>query len=144
MVSTGPSSQSRTKGECRWRGGTLIKHIFWTVAFAAAITSASWAEERSAFFGDLHIHTTYSYDAYMGGNVRTTPDDAYRFAKGEVIDHPAGIALRLSGPPLDFLAVTDHAAYLGVQFKDHGDGVLFAPGLQGKAHLIRVFSDVFD
>ncbi|MCZ6890553.1 MAG: DUF3604 domain-containing protein [Gammaproteobacteria bacterium] len=91
-----------------------MKHIFWTVAFAAAITSASWAEERSAFFGDLHIHTTYSYDAYMGGNVRTTPDDAYRFAKGEVIDHPSGIPLRLSGPPLDFLAVTDHAAYLGV------------------------------
>ncbi len=69
--------------------------------------------DRSAFFGDLHIHTMYSHDAFMG-NVRTTPDDAYRFAKGEAIDSPSGTPLRLSGPPLDFLAVSDHAGYLGV------------------------------
>ena len=69
--------------------------------------------ERDAFFGDLHIHTMYSFDAFMM-NVRTTPDDAYRYAKGEPINHPGGSRLRISGPPLDFLMVSDHAKYLGV------------------------------
>ncbi len=69
--------------------------------------------EREAFFGDTHIHTLYSFDAFMF-NVRATPDDAYRYARGEPIEHPDGSTLRLSGPPLDFLMVSDHAKYLGV------------------------------
>ena len=75
---------------------------------AAAATPA----DRVALFGDMHIHTMYSHDAFMG-TVRTTPDDAYRFARGEAIPHPSGESIRLSGAPLDFLAVTDHAEYLG-------------------------------
>lgn len=68
--------------------------------------------ERNAYFGDLHVHTRYSYDAFIFGT-RTTPDDAYRFAMGEAIPHPAGFDLQLRRP-LDFQAVTDHAAYLGM------------------------------
>ncbi len=68
---------------------------------------------RNAYFGDLHVHTKNSFDAYIF-NVRRTPDDAYRFAKGEAIPHDAGFDIRLEGPPLDFLAVTDHGEYLGV------------------------------
>ena len=51
---------------------------------SAASVHAAEAPERSALFGDLHIHTMYSFDAFMG-SVRTTPDHAYRFAKGEAI-----------------------------------------------------------
>lgn len=69
--------------------------------------------ERNAYFGDTHIHTMYSFDAFMG-SVRTTPDHAYRYAKGEPIDHPAGMKMRITGPALDFLMVSDHAKYLGV------------------------------
>ncbi len=68
---------------------------------------------RQAYFGDLHIHTKNSFDAFIF-NVRVTPDDAYRFAKGEAIPHPLGFPLRLTGAPLDFIAVTDHAEYMGV------------------------------
>ncbi len=68
--------------------------------------------DRNAYFGDLHIHTRNSFDAYIF-NVRTTPDDAYKFAKGETISHPSGYDIKLEGPKLDFMAVTDHAAYLG-------------------------------
>ena len=77
----------------------------------AGVQPAS-AAHRVALFGDLHIHTMYSHDAFMG-TVRTTPDDAYRYARGEAIPHPSGESIRLSGAPLDFLAVTDHAEYLG-------------------------------
>ncbi len=93
---------------CRVRTGLAL------VAFSsAAIAAGAQAPERSALFGDLHIHTMYSFDAFMG-TVRTTPDHAYRYAKGEPILHPDGSTIRLSGAPLDFLAVTDHAEYLGV------------------------------
>lgn len=67
---------------------------------------------RRALFGDLHVHTVNSFDAYSFG-VRATPDDAYRYARGEAIDHPLGYAVQLRGGALDFYAVTDHAVYLG-------------------------------
>ncbi len=67
--------------------------------------------ERQAFFGDLHIHTELSTDAYIMG-VRARPEDVYRFAKGEKISHGAGYSIEISRP-LDFVAVTDHAEYLG-------------------------------
>lgn len=68
--------------------------------------------DRNAYFGDLHVHTGLSFDAYVFG-VRATPDDAYRYARGEVIKHPAGFEMQLK-KPLDFEAVTDHAEYLGM------------------------------
>ncbi len=68
---------------------------------------------RNAYFGDLHIHTGFSLDAFQM-NLRGTPDDAYRYARGEPLRHPAGYPIRLRGEPLDFLAVADHAEYLGV------------------------------
>ena len=68
---------------------------------------------NNAYFGDLHVHTKNSFDAYIF-NTRTTPDDAYRFAKGEAIGSIKGVTVKLDGPPLDFLGVTDHAEYLGI------------------------------
>ena len=67
---------------------------------------------KEAYFGEQHVHTSYSLDAYIGG-ARLTPSDAYRFAKGEHIGHPGGYDIRLTGGPLDFVAVTDHAEYIG-------------------------------
>jgi|TARA_B100000809_G_C15134974_1_gene530153 hypothetical protein len=68
--------------------------------------------DRNAYFGDLHVHTRYSFDAYAFGTL-ATPYDAYRFAKGEAIKHPAGFDMQLS-VPLDFYGVTDHGMFMGV------------------------------
>ena len=95
----------------------------WLLAAAAAVLLATAAHaqtrtpaynrDRNAYFGDLHVHTKLSFDAYIF-NVRATPDDAYRYAKGESIHHAAGYDVRLTDAPLDFLAVTDHSEYLGI------------------------------
>jgi len=66
---------------------------------------------RVPLFGDLHVHTTYSFDAYIFGTL-ATPDDAYEFAKGKAIKHPAGFDVSLDRP-LDFYGVTDHGTFLG-------------------------------
>ena len=68
--------------------------------------------DRSPFYGDLHVHTEYSFDGYAMGT-QATPYDAYRFAKGEAITNPGGFDMQLSRP-LDFYAVTDHAMFLGL------------------------------
>ena len=67
--------------------------------------------DRNAYYGDLHVHTYLSNDAYIF-NVRRTPEDAYRFAQGETIGHASGFQIRLAGGPLDFTAVTDHSEYM--------------------------------
>ena len=68
--------------------------------------------ERKPYYGDLHVHTTYSFDGYSMGTM-ATPYDAYRFARGEPIENPAGYDMQLSRP-MDFYAVTDHAMFLGL------------------------------
>jgi len=63
------------------------------------------------FFGDTHLHTSYSTDAGMIGNT-LGPEEAYRFARGEAVTSSTGLPAKL-GRPLDFLVVADHAEGLG-------------------------------
>ena len=67
---------------------------------------------RSAFYGDLHLHTKYSFDSYVLRGTKVDPDEAYRFAKGESVDYLGKTVQRRE--PLDFLAVADHSEYIGV------------------------------
>lgn len=78
----------------------------------ACTLQPGYGAAKNAYFGDLHVHTRYSFDAFLFGT-KTSPDDAYRFAKGESIKHAAGYDLQLDRP-LDFYAVTDHAFFLGM------------------------------
>ena len=68
--------------------------------------------DRNPYYGDLHVHTKYSFDAYVFG-VTASPDDAYRYAKGAAVKHPLGYEMKLQ-EPLDFYAVTDHGFYMGM------------------------------
>jgi Protein of unknown function (DUF3604) len=73
---------------------------------------------KQAFFGDLHVHTRYSLDASTQGT-RTTPAQAYQFARGERIGiqpwSEGGVAQRSLqlARPLDFAMVSDHAELIG-------------------------------
>jgi len=67
--------------------------------------------DKNAYFGDLHLHTSYSMDAFAF-TTRTTPADSFKYAMGEEVEY-LGKKVRRHAP-LDFLAVTDHAEYLGV------------------------------
>lgn len=81
-------------------------------------------DQRRVFFGDLHLHTALSIDAW-GYGTRLLPADAYRFGRGETIMIPAAQVAREQGIegekevparrawPLDFMAVTDHAESIG-------------------------------
>ena len=67
---------------------------------------------QNVYFGDTHLHTAYSTDADMVGNT-TTPDQAYRVARGETITSPTGLLVQLKRP-LDFVLISDHAESLGL------------------------------
>jgi len=104
------------------QGGVMTATVFQTetellireqaLSSTTSSKSTETPTERKAYFGDLHVHTTYSFDGYAFGTL-ATPYDAYRFAKGEAIANPAGFNMQLPRP-LDFYAVTDHAMFLGV------------------------------
>src|SRR5262249_7982214 len=77
---------------------------------------ANFSVLRSAFFGDLHVHTRFSADAHIFGT-RTGPRDAYAFARGAELpiaddDEQQTRRARIERP-LDFTAVTDHSEFFG-------------------------------
>jgi hypothetical protein len=89
--------------------------------------SAAWADSpgepgrdaggknplKNVYFGEQHLHTANSPDAFAMGT-RNTPDDAYRFAKGEAIKKLVDGSTVQKKTPYDWCAVTDHAENLGV------------------------------
>ncbi|MEA3413659.1 MAG: DUF3604 domain-containing protein [Pseudomonadota bacterium] len=68
---------------------------------------------KNVYFGEQHVHTVNSPDAFAFGT-RNTPDDAYRFCKGEAIKMVTTGKMVQKKTPYDWCAVTDHAEYMGV------------------------------
>lgn len=108
----------------RFDNGLMLRVVKLAVC---VITSAAFADDpysrpadsdypKDVFWGDTHLHTRNSADAYSLGNMNLTPADAYRFARGaEIIAHN-GMRVQLRRP-LDFLVVSDHSEYLGGYYR---------------------------
>ena len=77
---------------------------------------------RNVYFGDTHVHSSWSADAGNMGNRRIGPDEVYRFARGETVTAHNGEAVRLKRP-LDFLLLSDHAEYLGLEYERRFTGL---------------------
>lgn len=94
-----------------------MKNLFTATTSIAALviwTNSAGAQDTQLLWGDTHLHTNLSADAYLNRNTTVTPDDAFRFAKGApVIDSVSRAKVQLR-TPLDFLVVTDHAEYVGI------------------------------
>ncbi len=91
-----------------------------TTSAAEAAASASAAAdrpaanpERNAYFGDVHVHTSWSFDAFTNGS-RTTPTDAYAWAQGKEITNSGFGGKIQTQTPLDFYMVAEHAEFMGV------------------------------
>ena len=86
------------------------------VAIAVSVASGTFGTaalgapnpDRDAYFGETHVHTSWSLDAWLLGNRTTGPADAYKYFKGEPIKHPAGYDVKIV-TPLDWAGVTDHS-----------------------------------
>jgi len=92
--------------------------VTWLAAFALGSLATEAAEKidlnnnREAYFGNFHVHTAWSFDAYING-AASDPDAAYRWARGEEIPGGGdGTPLKIK-VPLDWYVVSDHAEYLG-------------------------------
>lgn len=102
----------------------LLHHYMavFTAVFAVASVQANEHEYSPpvandhpdrVYWGDTHLHTNQSPDAFTFGNRTITPADAYEFAMGKTVVSQTGIKAKLARP-LDFLMVSDHAEFMGI------------------------------
>lgn len=103
--------------------------------------SAGVSAQTNLYWGDLHLHTNFSLDAYGVGNTYVTPDMAYRFARGIPIYHQTLDTKVQIDRPLDFLAVTDHASNLGIDVQVVSAHALLQATPRGRELIASVSAD---
>ena len=124
----------------------VILSFLLATLLAAAPALAAQNPCRNVYFGETHVHTSWSFDAFIFGNTHTGPADAYKYAMGEPIKHPMGYTIRLKHP-LDWVAVTDHSEYAGTVrlANEPGSAISKLPiaeklKVSSKADIQRIFS----
>ena len=85
--------------------GLLLSLSCWANASQAKKPSAP--QQTDVYFGDTHLHTSYSFDAFLNNNFSADPDTAFRWAKGQPVIHPYNRARVQIDTPLDFLVVSE-------------------------------------
>lgn len=103
----------------------LLSALIFAAGQISAADNKEAASETQVYFGDTHLHTSYSFDAFLNNNHSADPDTAYRWAKGQPVIHPYNRARVQIETPLDFLVVSDHAEMLGVMKAVRTDSDLF-------------------
>jgi hypothetical protein len=114
------------------RSQMVKRWAFLCVAWALVLSTAQ-AQNTNLYWGDTHLHTSNSTDAYSTGNFVADPDTAFRFAKGLPVIHPSVKTRVRITRPLDFLVVSDHAEQLGLQSETLKGNPLILATTWGKA-----------
>jgi len=105
---SGPSAQKKSGAD-----DAAKKAAATAPAQPAAAPAPQPNPERNAYFGETHIHTSWSVDAWVIGNRITGPGDALKYAQGQTIKHPMGYDIKID-TPMDFMGVTDHSEYVAI------------------------------
>lgn len=93
---------------------SLKETLALSVSAGVLLGSSAMAADTQLLWGDTHLHTSLSFDAYLNRNMSADPDTAYRYAKGlPIVNQETGGRIQIE-TPLDFLVIADHAVYLGV------------------------------
>ncbi len=101
------------------QGKQIASLLLLATLTAEPVAAATAAPEKHAYFGNVHVHTNYSFDAFTNGTL-ATPADAYAWARGKAIPGGGGGPDLKIVTPLDFYAVSDHAEWMGM-FRLMGD-----------------------
>ncbi len=86
------------------------------LALGMTLPVAAFSEknpERNVYYGEQHVHTSWSFDAFAFGDTQNGPEEFYRYALGQPTRHPGGYEVKIT-KPLDWGAVTEHAEYMGM------------------------------
>ena len=75
----------------------------------ASNSTMSSLEATELLWGDTHVHTSYSFDAFLNGNLSADPEAAFRYAKGLPVIHPFNRTRVRIGTPLHFVVIACHA-----------------------------------
>ena len=113
-------------------------------SIALALGSMAWAApnpEREAFYGETHLHTSWSFDAFIFGDTKSSPEDAYNYAKGKPLKHALGYEMKIT-TPLDWMGVTDHSEYVGVIQQANTPGTPLSETELGKKLVVHDKADV--
>ncbi|MFL2517420.1 MAG: DUF3604 domain-containing protein [Candidatus Azotimanducaceae bacterium] len=107
----------------------MIKRLFSGLARSGAvilmvICATTAHANPQLLWGDTHLHTSYSFDAFLNGNQTADPNTAYAFARGQPVIHPGTRTRAQLKTPLDFLVIADHAEFYG------GIGDIYFEGVQ--------------
>ena len=112
-----------------------VPELLAAIATIAIASPATQAAETKLYWGDTHLHTSYSFDVYLFGTFTATPDTAYRFARGLPVVSPVTQTRWQLSRPLDFLVVADHAEALGSIMKLYSGDPAFTETRSGRMML---------
>jgi len=121
-----------------------MKWMARTSALALLVSSPALADpnpDRDVFFGEQHLHTSWSFDAYIFGDTKSTPADAYNYAKGKPLRHALGFEMKIE-QPLDWMGVTDHSEYVGVVQQAADRSTALAKSALGKELQVKTPADI--
>jgi hypothetical protein len=125
---------------------TFARQNIGKAVLMAALLSSSAAmadpnPDRDVFYGETHLHTSWSFDAFIFGDTKATPADAYDYAKGKPLKHALGFDMKIS-QPLDWMGVTDHSEYVGIIQQANDPTTPLSQTELGKKLVVRDKADI--